>query len=102
MKTTLSIALVMALGLQCSLGQAVVHDPLLEFVTITNHLAQLARMAQTIQELQQTKDRLGDAASILSISGVGETLLQIAQTGIGQSRTAIASIANSALAFAYQ
>jgi len=102
MKTTLSIPLALGLGLHVSLGQLVVVDPGLELVTIANHLEQLAKTVETIQELRQTKDRLGDAASIHRISGASETLAQFALTGVGQSRTEIATLATSSLAVAYQ
>lgn len=102
MKTALSISLGLSLGLLNSGGQVVVHDPLMEVLAIANHLEQLAKIGDSILELKLTKDHLGDAASILKIAGAGETLLHFAQTGIGQSRTEIAAIANSALAVAYQ
>lgn len=102
MKTTFSITLALGLGLQTSLGQDAVHDAILQLMMMVNHLEQMRKTVETIQELRETKDRLGDAASIHRISGARETLLQFAQTGIGQSRTEIATLATSSTAVTYQ
>lgn len=102
MKTTLSITLTLALSLTTGLSQVLVKEASLEALTIANHVEQLARLVESIQELRLTKDRLGDAASILKIAGAADTLAQMAQQGVGKARSEIAGLAESAMAVAYQ
>ena len=102
MKTPLLIAVAIGLSLQTSLAQAIVHDPLNQAVMIANHLEQIAKLVETLRELRETKDRLGDAASIVQLSGAAETLVQFAHSGVGKSLAELSSLADSTLGVAYQ
>lgn len=102
MKTTLTLTLFLGVSLATSLSQVVVEAPALEAMTLANHVEHLAKFAENILELRLTKDRLGDAASILKVVGAAETLVQIAQPGVGKARSEITALADSAAALAYK
>jgi hypothetical protein len=101
MKTHLSLTLALGLGWQSAFAQIVVHDPINHAALILNHLEQIIKLVETIRELRETKDRLGDAAAIRNVPGAAQTLALLGKSGIGKSRTELATLAKSSLGVAY-
>jgi len=76
-------------------GQAIVHDPGNAQIAIENHLEEILKLVKLIDELQTTKDWLGNAANILDLAGLDEVMIQLQTDGVGISRTEIAATATS-------
>ena len=78
-----------------------VETPVLNSITIKNHIEEIARLVAIIEQMQATKDWLGNAANILDIAGGKDVLASLQTVGVGQSRADLAINATSQDALIY-
>ena len=79
----------------CAHAQVVVHDPINAEIAISNHLEEIVKLVKLIEELQTTKDWLGNAAKIVDLAGLDEVFANLQSEGVGRSRVEIATTSTS-------
>ena len=76
-------------------AQVIVHDPISAQIASQSHVEELLKLVKLIEELQTTKDWLGNAAKIVNLAGLDEVFANLQSEGVGRSRVEIATTSTS-------
>ena len=100
MKTIALIVLLLALPIARS--QVIVHDPILADIAVTHNAEELLKLVRMIEEMQATKDWIGNGKKILELAGIDAVFTNLRTESIGISRVELATTATSAAGATYE
>ncbi len=79
-KTIIGMSVALGLAVQSGRAQFIVDTPIARAENTLHHIEQILKIVQTIKELRETKDRLGDASSVAQVSGAAQAIADLGQT----------------------
>ena len=92
---------ILLLALPFGRGQVIVHDPIVADIAVTHNAEELIKLVRMIEEMQATKDWIGNGKKILELAGIDAVFTNLRTESIGISRVELATTATSATGATY-